>query len=172
MSASGPALRQSPATVNTVKPADVKFSPLPTVITCGNLSAGFLAVLLAVQGKLVQAAALVLAAAVLDLVDGAVARASDTDGDFGVNLDSLADLVSFGVAPAVALYLSSLHALPVMGGSGVPPLHGVRSHPPGPFPAAPETGTFRRASYTAGRCGTRLVGCAGPAPGPSCWRRP
>ncbi len=93
----------------------MKVSPLPTIITCGNLSAGFLAALLAVQGRFIQAAALVLVAAGLDLIDGAVARASDTDGEFGVNLDSLADLVSFGVAPAVALYLSALHALPVTG---------------------------------------------------------
>lgn len=62
-----------------------------------------------------QAAALVLVAAGLDLLDGAVARRSASDGEFGGNLDSLADLVSFGVAPALALYLSSLHALPVTG---------------------------------------------------------
>ena len=93
----------------------MKVSPIPTLITCGNLAAGFLAGLLAVGGNFVQAAALILAAAALDLLDGAVARASDTDGDFGVNLDSLADLVSFGVAPAIVLYLSSLHAVPVTG---------------------------------------------------------
>lgn len=93
----------------------MKFTPLPTLITCGNLSAGFLAVLLAFQGRFFQTAALVLVAAGLDLLDGAVARGSASDGEFGGNLDSLADLVSFGVAPAIALYMSSLHALPVAG---------------------------------------------------------
>lgn len=93
----------------------MKLSPLPTIITCGNLSAGFLAMLLAVQGRFIQAAALVLVAAALDLIDGVVARGSDTDGEFGANLDSLADFVSFGAAPAVALYLSALHTLPVTG---------------------------------------------------------
>lgn len=93
----------------------MKISPLPTLITCANLAAGFLAVLLAVQGSFVQAAILILVAAGLDLLDGTVARASDTGGAFGINLDSLADLVSFGVAPAVVLYLSSLYALPVIG---------------------------------------------------------
>ncbi len=94
----------------------MKISPLPTLITCANLAAGFLAVLLAVQGRFVQAAIFILVAAGFDLLDGAVARSSDTEGEFGINLDSLADFVSFGAAPAVALYLSSsLHALPVIG---------------------------------------------------------
>ena len=93
----------------------MKTSPLPVFITCGNLAAGFLAVLFAVGESYVQAATLVLVAAVLDLLDGAVARSSASDSEFGGNLDSLADLVSFGVAPAVALYLAALQAWPVAG---------------------------------------------------------
>lgn len=93
----------------------MKVAPLPTLITCGNLAAGFLALLLAVQGSFIRAVALVLVAAGLDLLDGAVARGSSSDGEFGSNLDSLADLVSFGVAPAAVLHLSSLHALPILG---------------------------------------------------------
>ena len=93
----------------------MKSSPLPTLITCGNLSAGFLAALLAIQGSFVQSAVLVLVAAGLDLLDGIVARGSESDGEFGSNLDSLADLVSFGIAPAIAIYLSSLQALPIIG---------------------------------------------------------
>ncbi|CAN5837519.1 hypothetical protein BH23ACT11_BH23ACT11_20720 [soil metagenome] len=93
----------------------MKFPTLPSVITCGNLAAGFLAILLASQGKFVSAAALVLVAAGLDVLDGAVARASATDSAFGVNLDSLADLVSFGIAPAIAIYISALSVLPVSG---------------------------------------------------------
>lgn len=89
--------------------------PLPTLITCGNLASGFLAVLLAVQGSFVPAAGFVFVAAALDLLDGAVARRSGTDCQLGGNLDSLADLISFGVAPAVALYLAALHELPLPG---------------------------------------------------------
>ena len=93
----------------------MKAPPLPTLITCGNLAAGFLAALLAIQGNFVEAAGLVLAAAALDVLDGALARKNDCAGDFGGNLDSLADLVSFGVAPAVTVYLSTLNAIPVFG---------------------------------------------------------
>jgi CDP-diacylglycerol--serine O-phosphatidyltransferase len=52
---------------------------------------------------------------VFDLFDGAMARRIGADGTFGTNLDSLADLVSFGAAPALALYISSLYALPIVG---------------------------------------------------------
>lgn len=88
---------------------------LPIFITCGNLSAGFLAALLAIQGRFVAAAILVLAAAGLDLLDGAMARRGASECEFGGNLDSLADLVSFGITPAIAIYLSSLQALPTAG---------------------------------------------------------
>ncbi len=89
--------------------------PLPTLITCGNLAAGFLAILLAVRGDFAGAAGLIVIAATLDLLDGAVARKSDCEGDFGGNLDSLADLVSFGIAPAVAIYLAALNTIPAFG---------------------------------------------------------
>ena len=90
-------------------------SSLPTLITCGNLSAGFIAALFAIQDRFVAAFVLVLVAAGLDLLDGAVARRGASDGGFGGNLDSLADLASFGITPAVAIYLSSLQALPIVG---------------------------------------------------------
>ncbi|CAN5633961.1 hypothetical protein BH24ACT22_BH24ACT22_10510 [soil metagenome] len=93
----------------------MKVTPFPTLVTCGNLAAGFLALLLAIEGNYSWAAGLVVVAAVLDLLDGAVARGSGTDGDFGCNLDSLADLISFGVVPAATIYLSSLHSLTVLG---------------------------------------------------------
>lgn len=93
----------------------MKVYPIPTLVTCGNLAAGFLAVLFAVQGRFTLAAALILTAAGLDLLDGAVARAVDADGEFGVNLDSLADFISFGVAPVIGVYLASLRDLPVTG---------------------------------------------------------
>ena len=95
---------------------------LPHLATCGNLASGFLVVLFAASGDFFHAAAFVLAAAVLDLLDGAIARNGD-DGDdglseFGKNLDSLADVVSFGAAPAFAVYAAVLHAPPVAGIAG------------------------------------------------------
>lgn len=87
---------------------------LPSLITCGNLTAGFLA-LLVIRDHLVLAAALIVLAAVLDYLDGRVARMNAGESDFGANLDSLADLVSFGVVPAMAMFLASLQELPVVG---------------------------------------------------------
>lgn len=86
-----------------------------SLLTSGNLAGGFLALILAEQGEFAWAAGCVGAAALLDSVDGLVARRTGTVGEFGSQLDSLADLVSFGVAPALIVYLSSLHSLPVAG---------------------------------------------------------
>jgi CDP-diacylglycerol--serine O-phosphatidyltransferase len=90
-------------------------SLLSAAITCGNLTAGFLAVVLASRGALPEAAGLVALAAALDAADGPVARRGSAGGEFGANLDSLADLVSFGAAPALALYLGVLHELDAVG---------------------------------------------------------
>ena len=84
-------------------------------VTSANLAAGFAAVLLAGDGHLVAAAALVLVAAALDFIDGVIARRLKSAGRFGCNLDSLADMVSFGVAPAMMLHSGSLAGLPVLG---------------------------------------------------------
>ena len=95
---------------------------LPHLATCGNLASGFLALLFAASGDFVLAAGFVLAAAVLDLLDGAIARNGCRKGDelseFGKNLDSLADVVSFGAAPAFAAYAAVLEARPVVGLAG------------------------------------------------------
>ncbi len=85
------------------------------LMTSGNLVAGFLALILAAQGDFDWAAGCVGVAAVLDYLDGLVARRSRAESEFGAQLDSLADLVSFGVAPAITVYLSVLEALPVAG---------------------------------------------------------
>ena len=73
-------------------------------MTSVGLAAGFGALLLAAEGRLGWAAAAVAVAAVLDLLDGPVARRSARDDRFGAELDSLTDLVAFGVAPAILLY--------------------------------------------------------------------
>jgi CDP-diacylglycerol---serine O-phosphatidyltransferase len=85
------------------------------LITSGNLAAGFLALILAAQGEYTWAAGSVGVANVLDSIDGLVARRTQTECELGSQLDSLADLVSFGVAPALIMYLSVLHSLPVAG---------------------------------------------------------
>ena len=88
---------------------------MPSVLTVGNLAAGFAALPLAARGLFLEAAFLVALAAGLDLLDGAVARLCSAEGEFGGNLDSLADVVSFGAAPAFVLYLSTLQDLPYVG---------------------------------------------------------
>ena len=85
------------------------------LITSGTLAAGFLALILAEQGDYAWAAGCVGVAAVLDSVDGLVARRTQTECELGSHLDTLADMVSFGVAPALIVYLSALHSLPVAG---------------------------------------------------------
>ncbi len=92
-----------------------QFMRLSNIATSGNLAAGFLSLLLVSRGELRWAAVLVLVSAVLDAVDGPVARATGEQSQFGSNLDSLADVVSFAVAPAYATYVGSLQGLPAIG---------------------------------------------------------
>ena len=77
---------------------------LPGALTMGNVLAGYLAILLASQGRLMTAAILIFAAAVLDGLDGRVARLTGTTSEFGEELDSLADAVSFAVAPSIIAF--------------------------------------------------------------------
>ena len=76
-------------------------SCIPTIATMGNLIAGFVAIGLAMHGEPQLGALLVIAAVLLDSLDGALARMLDASSEFGMQLDSLADMISFGVAPAV-----------------------------------------------------------------------
>jgi CDP-diacylglycerol---serine O-phosphatidyltransferase len=77
---------------------------LPTLFTVGNLFCGYLSIKLSIDGNFFLAAILIIAAAVLDALDGRVARWTRSTSEFGEQYDSLADLVSFGVAPAVLAY--------------------------------------------------------------------
>lgn len=79
--------------------------PVPTLLTIGNLLCGFFAIAWVFQEDYAFAAGAILLAAVLDLLDGAVARMTGSASELGVQLDSLADLVSFGVAPAVLAHV-------------------------------------------------------------------
>jgi len=88
---------------------------LPSLLTVGNLFLGFLSIAESVRGHPGTAALLILLASVLDLLDGLVARLTRTETVFGLQFDSLADLVSFGAAPAVLVYSWSLQSLPKVG---------------------------------------------------------
>lgn len=81
---------------------------LPSLFTTGALFAGFYAMIAAMQGRFAFAAIAILVALVLDGLDGRVARLTGTQSPFGAEYDSLSDMVSFGVAPAVIVYLWSL----------------------------------------------------------------
>jgi CDP-diacylglycerol--serine O-phosphatidyltransferase len=77
---------------------------LPNLFTTGNLFCGFWAIISVFQEKFLFAAIAILLASVFDVLDGKVARLSGATSKFGVQYDSLADLVSFGVAPALLAY--------------------------------------------------------------------
>jgi CDP-diacylglycerol--serine O-phosphatidyltransferase len=77
---------------------------LPTLFTVGNLFCGYLSIWSSIRGTFETAALLIIGAAVLDALDGRVARLTHSTSEFGEEYDSLADLVSFGVAPAVLVY--------------------------------------------------------------------
>ncbi len=84
---------------------------LPNLLTTGALFAGFFAILRAIQGDFEQAAIAVFIAMVLDGLDGRVARLTNTQSEFGVQYDSLADVISFGLAPAIIVFLWSLYGI-------------------------------------------------------------
>lgn len=84
---------------------------LPNLLTTGALFAGFYAILSAMSGKFPTAAVAIFVAMVFDGLDGRVARLTNTQSAFGVQYDSLSDMVSFGVAPAVVAYAWMLNAL-------------------------------------------------------------
>ena len=84
---------------------------LPSLLTTGNLFCGFFAMLLAVDGRYTEAAVAIFVAMIMDMLDGRVARLMKATSQFGVEYDSLADVVSFGVAPAFLLYSFALRDL-------------------------------------------------------------
>src|SRR6266567_2940622 len=84
---------------------------VPNLITLLALCAGLTGIRLAIEGRLEWAVAAIVFAAVLDGLDGRVARMLKGTSRFGAELDSLADFVNFGVAPALILYFWGLHEL-------------------------------------------------------------
>ncbi len=88
---------------------------LPNLITTLALFFGFYAVVAALSGAYEMAAIAVLVAMIMDGLDGRVARLTNTQSDFGVQYDSIADMVSFGVAPALVVYAWALEDLGELG---------------------------------------------------------
>jgi CDP-diacylglycerol--serine O-phosphatidyltransferase len=81
---------------------------IPSLFTAGNLMCGFFSIIATFRGEFVNAALFIILANILDGIDGYAARLTKTVSRFGVEFDSLADVVSFGVAPAVLVYLWAL----------------------------------------------------------------
>jgi CDP-diacylglycerol--serine O-phosphatidyltransferase len=88
---------------------------LPNLFTTGAMFAGFYAIVAGIGGHYTSAAIAVFVAGLLDGLDGRVARLTHTQSEFGVQYDSLSDLVSFGLAPALVLYTWSLSSLRAYG---------------------------------------------------------
>ena len=88
---------------------------LPNLVTLLALCMGLTSIRYAIEGRFETAITAVMAAAVLDGLDGRIARALKGTSRFGAELDSLSDFVDFGVAPALLLYLWSLHEIKGLG---------------------------------------------------------
>ena len=84
---------------------------LPSLITVGNMFCGYACVMYAMRGDLAVAAPFIGIAVVLDMMDGRIARMTGTSSEFGLQLDSLADVISFGVAPAILAFAWGLSEL-------------------------------------------------------------
>ncbi len=88
---------------------------LPNLFTTAGLFAGFYAIVAAMEGSFSVAAIAIFVAMVMDSLDGRVARMTNTQSAFGAEYDSLADLTSFGIAPALVVYSWSLASLGKLG---------------------------------------------------------
>jgi len=87
----------------------------PNAVTVTALCFGLTGIRFAIDGKFEQAVIAILIAGVLDGMDGRIARALHGESRFGAELDSLADSIAFGVAPALVIFLWSLHDIPQYG---------------------------------------------------------
>jgi len=88
---------------------------LPNLFTTAALFAGFYAIVAAMSDRFEAAAVAIFIAMVLDGLDGRVARMTNTQSEFGAEYDSLSDMVSFGLAPALVMYEWSLHSMGKLG---------------------------------------------------------
>lgn len=90
-------------------------SLVPNLFTLANLFSGFSAIILTSEGKFGEAGLFILIAGIFDMLDGVMARLTKSTSELGVELDSLCDAVSFGVAPAFMLYKAEFYDVPTYG---------------------------------------------------------
>jgi CDP-diacylglycerol--serine O-phosphatidyltransferase len=88
---------------------------IPNAVTLGNITLGFFGMVAAARGQIERSVLLLFCAAICDLADGKLARALNATSKFGMELDSLSDMVSFGIAPALLVYLAVLAPLGTLG---------------------------------------------------------
>ncbi|HLR91291.1 MAG TPA: CDP-diacylglycerol--serine O-phosphatidyltransferase [Balneolaceae bacterium] len=88
---------------------------VPSFFTLMNLLCGFISIIMVAEGKLVTGAWLIVLAGMFDVLDGFMARLANATSDFGMELDSICDVVSFGVAPGFLMYHFALHELQIVG---------------------------------------------------------
>jgi len=84
---------------------------LPSLFTLANMGLGYYAIILSLEYKWIQACAVIVIGVLMDGLDGRIARYTKTTSEFGLNFDSLVDVISFGVAPAVVAYHYWMSAL-------------------------------------------------------------
>lgn len=107
----------------TIRPA----KSIPNIFTFGNLYCGFLSIGFAANGQINNAAILIMIGMMLDSMDGRIARLLKVESDFGKQLDSLADIVTFGIAPSYLIYYSYFYQFGLLGiiVAGLFPLFGA-----------------------------------------------
>lgn len=103
--------RRGIGSIEFVRPKHI----VPNAVTLANIALGFLSIIAAAEGRFEHAVYLMFAAAICDMMDGRLARLLNASSKFGMELDSLSDVVSFGIAPAVLVYLAVLRDLSWMG---------------------------------------------------------
>ncbi|MGF7050521.1 CDP-diacylglycerol--serine O-phosphatidyltransferase [Paenibacillus sp. DS2015] len=86
----------------------MKLNWLPSACTAANLAAGVISLKLTIDGQYIAAFVLVIIAAFWDVLDGLLARLLHVDSEYGKNLDSIADVISFGVAPIFLMFINNL----------------------------------------------------------------
>jgi len=114
------------------KPKRKKLKPIPRIVvpsffTLMNLFCGFLAIILIAEGNLRFGAWLIVFAGLFDVLDGFMARLANATSEFGMELDSISDVVSFGVAPGFLIYTFAFNELAIIGIllSALPPICGA-----------------------------------------------
>ena len=136
-------------------------SLLPSLFTMGNMFCGYACIVYAMRGDFETAAPFIGFAVVLDMLDGRIARLTGTASDFGVELDSLADVISFGVAPAILSFAWGLQPLGRLGYAAGFLYRQRRGAPAGPFQHPERRG--RPTNAISSGCRARLPPASRPS---------